>query len=131
MSDKERRTFSLDPANDEYCKELDNASAKVNRIITQLRKGAAADTVAIDTQLQQKRRELNEAERKVERIEDDIAELERVKADLTSQDWAEMTEARNALRNTPKNPTNPAIKKWANKLGMTPERLVERLDKDA
>lgn len=127
MTDKERRTFTLDPENDRYCEELDNASAKVNKVITQLRQGSDSGTVAIDMQLRQKRRELTEAKNTVDRLESDIEELERVKDELTTQESKEISDAREALEDTPKKTTNPAIKKWANDLSMTPERLVERL----
>lgn len=127
MTEKERRTFTLDPENDRYCEELDNASAKVNRVITQLRQGSDSGTVAIDMQLRQKRRELTDAKNTVDRLESDIEELERVKDELTTQESKEISDAREALKDTPKKPTNPAIKKWANDLSMTPERLVERL----
>ena len=128
MTDKERRTFTLDPENDRYCEELDNASAKINKIVTQLRQGADGDTVAIDTQLRQKRGELRDKKRDVERLEKDIEELERVKQELQSGEQKKISDAKDALADTPKNPTNPAIKKWATDLGMTPERLIERLE---
>jgi len=39
-----------------------------------------------------------------------------------------MESAREALKGIERDPTNPAIKNWAKKLGMSPGKLIENLD---
>jgi len=127
MSDKKPKSFTIDEENAELCDELNNASAVVNDLLTQYRKGADKETVAIDLQIQQKERELRNAERDVERLESDLEELKQLKAQLGAQEDAELQQAREELSDTPRNPSNPAIKNWAGKLGMAPEALIQEL----
>lgn len=128
MTEKRRKTFTLDPANAELCDDHHNASALVNDLLTQYREGNDKDTVAIDLQIQQKKRELKEKNRQAERVESELTELQQLRDGMQDQAAAELREAREALEHTPKDPTNPAIQKWANDLDMTPPELVERLD---
>lgn len=127
MTDKERRTFTIDPENDELCQEHDNASALVNELLEQYRKGSDKETVGIDLQIEQKQRELQERRKEVERIERDIEELEQLRAGISKQEDAQLSEAKEALANTPKEPTNDAIQSWASDLGMTPAQLIDEL----
>lgn len=128
MSDKKPKSFTLDEENAELCDDLDNASAVVNDLLEQYRKGADKETVAIDLQIQQKERELRNAKRDVERLESDLQELKQLKAQIGVQEDAELQEARRELADTPRDPSNPAIKNWASKLGMTAQELVDRLE---
>lgn len=41
---------------------------------------------------------------------------------------AELDEAREHLENVPLEPANPAVKNWAEKVGMTPSELIEQLE---
>lgn len=127
MTDKERRTFTIDPENDELCKEHDNASALVNELLEQYRKGSDKETVGIDLQIEQKQRELRDRRKEVKRIERDIEELEQLRAGINKQEDVELSKAKEALANTPKEPTNDAIQSWASDLGLTPAQLIDEL----
>jgi len=127
MSDKERRTVTLDSENHEYLKKEDNASAVVNDLIEQLRQGGDRQTAAIELQIEQKERELSEAEGKVERLERELAELQELRANFEHEEDAELERAIEALEGTPRDPSNPAVENWAGRLGMTPAELVEEL----
>lgn len=127
MTNKETRTFSLDPENDKMCENHDNASALVNDLLTQYRKGANRQSVAIDLQIEQKQRELEAKENETERIEQDLSELRQIKAAMGEQDDAELDSARDALADVSDDPTNPGVKNWADKLGMTPTELLDEL----
>jgi len=130
MTDKERRTVTLDPQNDKYLDEHDNASAFVNRMIEHARKTGEVATAGIDVQIRQKQRELETAEQKVANLERDIAELQELREQLMAEDQAEIEKARAALEGTERDPANPAIKNWADKLGITAEELIRELAED-
>lgn len=127
MSEKTTRTVSLSPENDEYLAALDNASAKVNDLVTQLREGGDKATAVLDMQIEQKKRELQEAEQRVERLERGLEDLQKLRDEMESMERAELEDAREALAGTPKDPTNEAVQHWAEKLGMTPPELLEAL----
>lgn len=127
MSDKETRTVSLSPDNNDYLKNKDNASAVVDDLITQLREGGDRQTAVVDMQIEQQRREITEAENRVERLEQGLDELLSLRQELQNEESAELQEARQALENTPKEPDNPAIQEWAKRLGMAPEELLQQL----
>lgn len=128
MSDKERRTVTLDAENDKVLEESDNASAIVNDLVEQYRKNGDRGTAALELQREQKQRELKNAKRKVENLEQDIAELDALIREYQREEDAELQEAREKLAKTPKEPDNPAIKSWAKDLGLTPEQLLDELD---
>jgi len=127
MSDKERRTVTLDSENHEYLKKEDNASAVVNDLINQLRQSGERQTAALDLQIEQKERELSEAETTVDRLERELAELRQLRANYEHEEDAKLERAIDALENTPRDPSNPAVENWAGRLGMTPAELVEEL----
>lgn len=127
MTDKQRKTFTVDPQNAELCEQLDNASAVVNDLLTQYRKTGDSDTVALELQIQQKEREEREKKRELERVQQDKEELQELKRQLSSQESAELQEAREALDGVPHEPTNPGIKNWSDKLGIEPQKLIDRL----
>jgi len=127
MSDKKRRSVTLDPENYEYLQQLDNGSAVINRVVSQLRKGGDEQTAAIDLQIRQKKRELSNAEDEVARIETELTELTQLRDELQNRDSVELVQAREALEGTPKEETNPAVQHWADKLGMTEQELLDAL----
>jgi len=128
MTEKKRRTVTLDPENDRVLEDSDNASAIVNDLVEQYRKNGDRGTAALELQREQKQRELKNAKRKVENLEQDIAELDALIREYQREEDAELQEAREKLAQTPKEPDNPAIQSWAQDLGLTPEQLLDELD---
>jgi predicted RNase H-like nuclease (RuvC/YqgF family) len=128
MTEKERRTVTLDPENDRVLEDSDNASAIVNDLVEQYRKNGDRGTAALELQREQKQRELKNAKRKVENLKQDIAELDALIREYQREEDAELQEAREKLAQTPKEPDNPAIQSWAQDLGLTPEQLLDELD---
>jgi len=121
---KETRTVSIDKANDAFLANHDNASALVNDLVEQYRNGADRDTVALQLQMNQKRREKELAEDRVTRLDNDIQELKELAEEFSTKQSAEIREAAKALEDTPKEPDNPAVQNWAKKLGVTPKKLI-------
>jgi len=128
MADKERRTVSLDPQNHEWLSDHDNASALVNDLVEQYRRNGDRGTAGLELQRQQKEREKEHLEQRLENIETDIQELDALIREYRRSEDAELVEARETLADTPRDPENPAIQSWARDLGMTPEQLIEDLE---
>lgn len=127
MSDKKTRTVSLDPENDEFLRNEDNASAVVNDLVEQLRQGGDRHNAAIDLQINQKQRERKDAKKTVERLDREIQELRELKAAANKEEDAELQQAKAALEGVPRDVSNVAIQNWASKLGMPPQELIEQL----
>jgi len=126
---KERRTVSISEENDEYLSDHPNASDLVDELVRKYRDGADKGTAAIEVQLEQKREELRAAKRDVERIEQNVAELEQLKAELSRTENAQIAEAKRELSSIEGelDPTNPAVQNWAEKIGMTPAELIAEI----
>jgi len=128
MTDKEVKSFTLDPENKRALDQTDNASAVVNDLVTQWRQGGKnRDTVALELRKRQKERQIEEAQDKLERLQTEDEEIERLLIEFECDEDAKLEEARNALANTPKDPNNGAVENWAQKLGVTPEQLIDSL----
>lgn len=124
---KKPKTVTLDRENHEFLQEQDNASALVNDLVEQYRRNGDRGTVGLELQRKQKRREAKHAKQRAERLQEDVEELDALIREFERDHNAELAEARQALEATPKDPDNPAIKKWAKDLGMTPEQLLDEL----
>jgi len=124
---KTRKSFTLDDENARWLEQRDNASAVVNRIVKHARVTGEGETAGIDAQIEQKRREFRDFKQRIESIEQDIDDLKERKQRVTNQESAELTEAKEVLADVPKDPTNPGIQNWADRLGMTPQELIEEL----
>jgi len=92
------------------------------------------ENAAIKRRIDEKKQRITTLEREINDREAELAkeqdELERLESMLTRQESKEnvkMSKAREALAKTPKEPTNPAIEKWASELNMTPQELLDEL----
>lgn len=128
MSDKKRKTFSIDEDNAELCSELDNASAVVDDLLTQYRQSENRHTAALDMKIGHKENEIEETKRKLSRLEQELDDLERLRAEFTKQEDAELDKAQEELEGVPREVNNPAIQNWADNLGLTPTELIGELD---
>jgi len=127
MSDKETRTVSIDPENDDWLQNQDNASAVVNELVEQARKTGNIETAALDLQKRQKKRELELSRQKTQNLEQDIEEIEETKKQLSNYEDAKIEEAKEALPDGVDDPANPGVENWAAKLGMTPTELLNAI----
>ena len=127
MSDKKRKTFTLDPENYNALTDHDNASALVNDLVEEWRRGGDRGTAALRLNLRQKKREREIAKDRFEKLDDDVEELEALLAEFESQQTNDLDRAREALEDTPLEPDNPAIKKWSRDLGIEPTELIREL----
>jgi len=127
---KKRKSITFDEDNYEFLSNHDNASALVRDLVEQYRTDGNREKAALKLRQQQKQRELESSREDVNRLENDLEEitelLQEVK-DVESEQW---DNAVSALENTPKEPDNPAVENWADKLGLTPTALIEQLPED-
>lgn len=130
--DKTTRTVSISKKNDKFLSSTDNASALVDDLLEQYRQSGDKQSVAIDLQLRQKRREKREKQNSLERVDNEIKELEQLKQEFAVEETAQLEEVKKELSDTPREVTNPAIQAKADQLDMTPTELVQELpDKDS
>jgi len=130
MSDKKRKSITFDPDNYEYLSNHDNASALVRDLVEQYRTDGNRQKAALKLRQEQKQRELELAQEEVNRLENDLEEITRLLQEVKEFESNQWDEAVDALKNTPKDPDNPAVENWADKLGMTPTALIEQLPGD-
>jgi len=124
---KKRKTFSLSEENHEFLTNHDNASALVDRLVTQFRTGGQDESVIKEYRMKQVAAEIEMAKKQLEMKKDELDALESEKQSAEKLKEVELSEARDALSETPKDPTNPGIQKWADDLDMTPQELINEL----
>lgn len=106
-----------------------NRSEFVNDLISRYRENdGRMEDVIRQYQIQQLRSEIEAERSKVESKEQRLERLLEEQEEQSHQKQAELSEAKEALENAPRDPTNPAIKNWADQLGMTPKQLIDELD---
>jgi len=127
MSDRKRKTVTLEPANYQELQDSDNASAVVNDLVDQWRRTGARDTAGLELQIDHKERELKEARQKVDRLEDELEDLRQMVDEFEATETEGLDEAREALRGTNLHPENPAVLNWSERLGLPPSELIDAL----
>lgn len=127
MSEKDHLSATVDAANVRWLEQFDNRSAFINRLLTQARKTGNPEQAGLDLQIQQKRRELQNAQDRVENLQRDLDELERMRRRMADKEPVTVQEAREALDVSTLDPTNPAVQNWAEKAGLTEHELIDRL----
>ena len=124
---KERKTISLEPAVKNYLDSKDNASALVNRLVEAHMKGVDTQLVGLEIQERHFEREAQAALEEHERYQEQLDEIRKIRQDITQQESIELETVRKKLEDTPLEPSNPAVKKRSEELGMSPRKLCEEL----
>jgi len=128
---KTRKQITIDPALAEEVDRRDefNLSGFVNACLEQHFASGNAGTAgkaAVKAQMERIESEIEETERERERLREQRRKLEESLDDMDDEP-ALMDQAREKLKNTPRDPENPAIQNWSGKLGISAEQLCERL----
>jgi len=123
----ERISLYIDEEVYEYLQTKDNMSAHVQRLVKADMKGVDTDLVGLAVQKKHFEREAQAALEKHERYQEQLEEITQLEEDIRGRESAELEKAREKLQRTPKEPTNPAIQEWAERLGMEPTELCEEL----
>jgi len=124
---KKRKTMSLSEDNHEYLSNHDNASALVDRLVTNYREGGGSMRLVQECRAEEERAKLNALEKRAEIKRELLDELESSVDQKEMQKERKLSEAKESLKETPKDTSNPAIQKWASDLGMTPQELIDEL----
>ena len=128
MTDKKRKAVSLDPVNHEFLSNQDNASALVNRLVDEYRTGGQKEDILRKYRLEQERAERESLRRQLELKEEMIDELESTMTAEERQVARIVADAVENIDDDVTEPSNPAIKNWASKAGLTAEEFAERLE---
>jgi cell division FtsZ-interacting protein ZapD len=128
---KERSTFSLDPEVNEFLQQDHvNASGLVNKLVKQHMNGGADEDILREFRIQQLESELNQIESQQEQKRKELEKLRQIDQNKSEEQQQQLEEARDELAETPKDPENPAIQNWAEKLGLTAAELIDELEGD-
>jgi len=119
--------MSLSEDNYEYLSNHDNASALVDRLVTNYREGGGSLKLVQECRAEEERAKLNALEKRAEIKRELLDELESSVDQKEMQKERKLSEAKESLKETPKDTSNPAIQKWASDLGMTPQELINEL----
>ena len=140
MSEKERKTFSLDAEVVEELNEKNlNASGVANDLLREYLIGGTTAAVGKEIRIQHIEQEIEEQlterdriNRRIERLRSERERLEREIEQEQAEHRERLTEAALFVRG--KDADNPAVENWAEKLNMEPYELlqrVEQLDEDS
>jgi len=132
---KTRKTITIDSELAELVDRRDefNLSGFVNVCLEQHFSADGATSpqaTALKAKLEQIEEELDDTERKRERLRSRRQEIESELEDVEDDEPELLAQARDVLENAPKEPDNPAIQNWASKLGMPSDELLKRLEEE-
>jgi len=129
MSDKKRTSITIDQEVYEFLQQGQiNQSGLINELVQRYRESKDRDVAALEQQRERLIEEAEELEERAETKRQHAANLEELIAEAKEHKQTDVDRAREALEHTDKEPDNPAIKRWAEKLGMTPEKLINVLE---
>jgi len=127
MSDKKRKSLTLDEENYECLQQEDNASAVVNDLVSNYRRTGDRGTAGLELRLKHVEDQLHSAQERVEMFENQAKDIKRLIKERKREEDTELRQAREALEHVPQEADNPAVENWAEKLGMTPPELLDLL----
>jgi len=129
---KERRTVTLEKDIDDYlAQDHVNASGLVNDLVKRHMNGDSSDGAIREFRIQQLKEEANEYASRAERKRSEAERLKQAASEEKREKQADIQEAVEQLSDAPRDPTNPAVKMQARRVGVEPEELVGRMgDKD-
>lgn len=133
MSDRTSTSVNLRDDHKEWMDSEDiNRSGFINNLIEEYRKSEGRmDDVIRNYQIQQLRADIEAEKSKIDSKERRLSELVTEQQERSNKLGSELDDARTALKDTPKDPNNPAIEKWANDLGMTTTELIEKIENES
>jgi uncharacterized protein involved in exopolysaccharide biosynthesis len=121
-------SFKVDDELHRYLKQKDNASAYLRRLVKADMKGEDAELVGLRSQIETLEQQAQTHAEQEEMYQNRAEELREVLQQSQERTDLGIAKAREQLSDTPRDPKNPGIQRWAEKLGMTPTALCEKLD---
>ena len=134
MSDNERIVAEVN----ENLKRRAKADPRAIRDIVEAaleREFSTGEAAAVERRIDEKEqriqtlnREINERKRELAEEQEELNRLESMLDDFEGRRYDRLEEAAENLQGVNLEPSNPGIKNWAGKLGMTPHELVNELE---
>ena len=126
---KQRRNHTFDPENAEFLAECDNASALLNRLVSEYRQGGGAETVILDYRIEELASELTSLESQIEAKRERYDELQSRKERLRTNIDRDLAPIADDLADKPEyiTPENPRIQDAAIKHDLPPSAAAERI----
>lgn len=134
MSEKERKTFSLDAdVVDELNEKNLNASGVANDLLREYLIGGTTAAVGKEIRIQHIEQEIEEQLTERDRINRRIERLRKERERIEREIEQEQAEHRDRLEEAAtfvrgKDADNPAVENWAEKLNMEPYELLQRVE---
>lgn len=132
MSDEKKRTsISLPRETYEWLSDspMQN-SALIAELLDEYRQSRAERVAALEMQLKHARTERDDLEQQYENAQQRVADLEERLSEVREDDVSVINDAREVLDSVPESELtvdNPAVENWAEKVGVSPEELLNRL----
>lgn len=125
-------SFSADDDVAEYLKQDHiNMSGLINRLVRMHMNGGVDEDLMREFRMQQVRAELEDLEARAEKKRDQLEQLQEHDDRIRQEHQRNLDDALDELASIPPrhiNPENPAVRNWADKLGMDPADLIDELD---
>lgn len=131
MSDKERKSFTLDPEVSAYLsQEGRNASQTVNKLVKMEMGKDAADKQLLKYRMQSEKDQYESAAQKARGHLERYNQLKRQLENTESKEDKIMQDVKEKLENVTLEPDNPGVQAQAERVDMEPAELIEEV-KDA
>lgn len=129
MSEKERKSFTLDPEVSAYLsQEGRNASQTVNKLVKMEMGKDVADTQLIKYRMQSEKDQYQAAAQKARGHLERYNQLKKQLEETETQQDKIMADVKEKLENVPLEPDNPGVKAQAKRVDMDPEELIKELN---
>jgi DNA anti-recombination protein RmuC len=130
MTEKVSTSISLTAENRDYLdREVNNRSGFINDLIDAHREGKSEMNEAIARfRREQLEQELNSVTRREDEIRNELETLNEQITQEQQRKQEKLEDAKEAIGGMDLAADNPAVKNWAEKVGMSPQELLEELD---
>jgi len=127
MSEKKRLAISVDSEVYEHVQQKPNMSHYIQTLVKKDMRGKNVDTTGIELQIQTLEEQAQAAAEREEMYQDRIEKLREIVDRQHDEQEADLAAAKEALQGVPLESSNAAIQKWATKMSMSPQQLIEQL----
>lgn len=130
MSEKVRISVTIDAENKRW---IDNNHQKrstfINELVTAARRnGCQNEAVVRQYRIQQLQSDKQRRKAELESIQEELEQLRSLEQEKEAKQEELIEEAREQLYGARLEPDNPAVQNWAEKIGITPQELIEELE---
>jgi len=121
-------SFKVDDELFNYLQKKHNKSAYLRELVKADMRDDSGNLVGLQMQIETLEQQAQSHAEKEEMFQQRAEELKEVLDQSKENTQRGLQEAKENLTGVDRDPTNPAIQRWAEKIGMSPEQLCEELD---